>query len=106
MARLSPVHPGEVLLEELLKPLGLSQNRLALAIGVHPRRIRDVGAHRTRRKADPSFKAPRRLCARRQIAEGTQPRSLRLTDAKISTTGVIIATYEPAGPLEVGTIGA
>lgn len=40
--RLSPVHPGEVLLEELLKPMGISQSRLALSIGVHPRRINEI----------------------------------------------------------------
>ena len=39
---LHPVHPGEVLLEEFLKPMRLSQNRLALDIGVHPRRINEV----------------------------------------------------------------
>lgn len=40
--RLAPVHPGEVLLEDFLKPMGLSQNRLALSIGVHPRRINEI----------------------------------------------------------------
>src|SRR2546429_8814623 len=40
--RLHPVHPGEVLLEEFLKPMQLSQNRLALDIGVHPRRINEI----------------------------------------------------------------
>ena len=39
---LPPVHPGEVLLEEYLKPLGLSQNRLAVCIGVPPRRINEI----------------------------------------------------------------
>jgi addiction module HigA family antidote len=39
---LRPVHPGEVLLEEFLKPMGLSQNRLALDIGVPPRRINEI----------------------------------------------------------------
>jgi len=38
----SPVHPGEVLLEEFLKPMGLSQNRLALSVRVHPRRINEM----------------------------------------------------------------
>ncbi|PSB07898.1 addiction module antidote protein, HigA family, partial [filamentous cyanobacterium CCP2] len=33
---LNPVHPGEILLEEFLKPMNLSQNRLALDIGVPP----------------------------------------------------------------------
>ena len=41
-SRLSPVHPGEVLLEDFLKPMELSQNRLALSIGVHPRRINEI----------------------------------------------------------------
>lgn len=40
--KLEPVHPGEVLLEEFLKPLGLSQHRLALDISVDPRRINEI----------------------------------------------------------------
>ena len=40
--KLHPVHPGEVLLEEFLKPMQLSQNRLALDIGVYPRRINEI----------------------------------------------------------------
>jgi addiction module HigA family antidote len=40
--KLSPVHPGEVLLEEFLTPMGLSQNRVAIDIGVHARRINEI----------------------------------------------------------------
>ena len=40
--KLKPVHPGEVLMEEFLKPMELSQNRLALAIGVPPPRINEI----------------------------------------------------------------
>ena len=40
--KLDPVHPGEVLLEEFLKPLDLSQNRLAIEIGVDARRINEI----------------------------------------------------------------
>lgn len=40
--KLHPIHPGEILLEEFLKPLGMSQSRLALDIGVHPRRINEI----------------------------------------------------------------
>ena len=40
--RLHPIHPGEVLLEEFLKPMSISQNRLALNIGVPPRRINEI----------------------------------------------------------------
>lgn len=37
-----PVHPGEVLLEDFLKPLGITQYRLAKTIGVPPRRINEI----------------------------------------------------------------
>jgi addiction module HigA family antidote len=40
--KLSPVHPGEVLLEEFIKPMGLSQNRLAIDIGVDARRVNEI----------------------------------------------------------------
>jgi addiction module HigA family antidote len=40
--KLHPVHPGEVLLEEFLKPMGVSQNKLALNIGVPARRINEI----------------------------------------------------------------
>lgn len=40
--KLAPVHPGEVLLEEFLKPMSISQNRLALSIGVPARRINEI----------------------------------------------------------------
>lgn len=40
--KLHPIHPGEVLLEEFLKPMGISQNRLALNIGVPARRINEI----------------------------------------------------------------
>ena len=40
--KLAPLHPGEVLLEEFLAPLGISQNRLALSIGVPARRINEI----------------------------------------------------------------
>ena len=39
---LNNVHPGEVLLEEFLKPLGVSQNSLARAVNVPPRRINEI----------------------------------------------------------------
>lgn len=41
-SRLSPVHPGEILLEEFLKPLEISQYRLAREISVPPRRINEI----------------------------------------------------------------
>jgi len=40
--KLSPIHPGEVLLEEFIKPMNLSQNRLAIDIGVDARSINEI----------------------------------------------------------------
>lgn len=37
-----PVHPGEILAEEYLEPLSVTQHRLAVAIGVPPRRINEI----------------------------------------------------------------
>lgn len=42
MKKLPNIHPGEVLLQEFLLPLGVSQNALARAIGVPPRRINEI----------------------------------------------------------------
>ena len=42
MTKLANTHPGEVLLEEFLIPMGLSQNRIARDIGVPPRRINEI----------------------------------------------------------------
>jgi antitoxin HigA-1 len=40
--KLIPIHPGEILLEEFLKPLGLTQYRLAKSLSVPPRRINEI----------------------------------------------------------------
>jgi len=40
--KLDPIHPGEILREEFLKPMGLSQYRLAKEIHVPPRRINEI----------------------------------------------------------------
>ena len=40
--KIPPVHPGEILLEEFLKPLNISQNRLGSDLGVSPRRINEI----------------------------------------------------------------
>ena len=40
--KLPPIHPGEILLEEFLKPMGISQYRLSKDISVPPRRINEI----------------------------------------------------------------
>ena len=47
-AHMAPIHPGEILAEEFLTPLGITQHKLAVAIGVPPRRINEI-VHGTRR---------------------------------------------------------
>ncbi|MFN2145935.1 MAG: HigA family addiction module antitoxin [Anaerolineales bacterium] len=57
--KLNPVHPGEVLLEEFLKPMGLSQNHVAIEIGVHARRINEIVLGKRRITADTALRLAR-----------------------------------------------
>lgn len=57
--RLAPGHPGEVLQEEFLKPLGLSQNKLALNIRVPARRINEIVLKKRRITADTALRLAR-----------------------------------------------
>jgi len=54
--KITPIHPGEVLREEFLKPLGLSQNRVANDIGVPPRRINEIVLEKRRITADTALR--------------------------------------------------
>jgi len=57
--KLHPIHPGEALLEEFLKPMGLSQNRLALNLGVSPRRINEIVLGKRRVSAETALRLAR-----------------------------------------------
>jgi antitoxin HigA-1 len=57
--KLHPIHPGEVLLEEFLKPMGLSQNKLALNIGVPARRINEIVLEKRKITADTALRLAR-----------------------------------------------
>jgi len=57
--KLTPIHPGEILLDEFLKPMGLSQNRLALSIGVPARRINEIVLGKRRITADTALRLGR-----------------------------------------------
>jgi len=57
--KLAPIHPGEVLLEEFLKPMELSQNRLAIDIGVPARRINEIVLGKRRISADTALRLGR-----------------------------------------------
>lgn len=70
--KLAPVHPGEVLLEEFLKPMGLSQNKLALSIGVHPRRINEIVLGKRRVTAETALRLSRYFDTSAQFWLGLQ----------------------------------
>ena len=56
---ISPIHPGEILLEEFLKPMELSQNRLAMDIHVPARRINEIVQGKRRVTADTALRLGR-----------------------------------------------
>ena len=57
--KLAPVHPGEVLLEEFLKPMSISQNQLAMHISVPAPRINEIVLGRRRVTADTALRLAR-----------------------------------------------
>ena len=54
-----PVHPGEVLLEDFIKGFGITQHKLAVAIGVPPRRINEIVHGKRRITADTALRLGR-----------------------------------------------
>ncbi len=100
MAIVAPITPGELLKEEFLVPMGISQYRLAKEIGVPPQRISEIVAGRRSITADTDL----RLCRffglsngywlRAQVAHDTEVAAVELADAlaqirpwKTTTTG-------------------
>ncbi len=61
MAKLRNVHPGKILLEEFMKPAGLSQNALARDIDVPPRRINEIILGKRGISADTAIRLARRF---------------------------------------------
>ena len=59
--KLRNIHPGEVLSEEFLVPLGISQNALARAIGVPPRRVNEIVLGKRSITADTAVRLARAL---------------------------------------------
>jgi antitoxin HigA-1 len=60
--KLPPIHPGEILLEEFLKPLGLTQYRLAKNLNVPPRRINEIVQGKRAITADTALRLARFFC--------------------------------------------
>lgn len=70
--RLPNIHPGEVLLEEFLKPMGVSQNALARATGVPPRRINEIVLGKRAVTADTALRLARAFKTSEQFWMGLQ----------------------------------
>ena len=58
MTKMKPIHPGEILFEEFLTPMQLSQNKIAVDIGVPPRRINEIVHGKRRITADTALVGP------------------------------------------------
>jgi addiction module HigA family antidote len=59
MKKIPPIHPGEILMEEFMKPLGISQNQLGHDLGVSPRRINEIVHARRSITADSALRLAR-----------------------------------------------
>jgi antitoxin HigA-1 len=70
--KIKPVHPGEILFEEFLKPMGISQNKLALEIRVPPRRINEIVLGKRRISADTALRLGRYFGTSAQFWLGLQ----------------------------------
>ena len=70
--KLPPIHPGEILREEFMKPLGLSQNALARALRVPPRRINEIVQEKRAISADTALRLSRCLGTTAELWTGLQ----------------------------------
>jgi antitoxin HigA-1 len=59
MSQLAPIHPGEVLMEDFIEPFGITQHKVAVAIGVPPRRINEIVHGKRRITADTALRLSR-----------------------------------------------
>ena len=54
-----PIHPGEILMEEFLEQMGITQHKLAVSIGIPPRRINEIVCGKRRITADTALRLGR-----------------------------------------------
>ena len=76
---LTPIHPGEILLEEFLKPMGITQYRLAKEIGVPAQRIGDVVLGKRRTEARLAWGVLANRCTREPPADDDTPEPMNET---------------------------
>src|SRR4026208_1648678 len=93
MKKLSPITPGELLLEEFLKPMGISQYRLAKEIGVPAQRIGNIVAGKRTITADTDL----RLCRFFGLSNGYWLRAQAAYDTEVAerTLGSMLEKIKP-----------
>jgi addiction module HigA family antidote len=93
MGKLKPVTPGELLLEEFLKPMGISQYRLAKEIGVPAQRIGEIVSGRRAITADTDL----RLCRFFGLSNGYWLRAQVMHDTEVAerALGAELAKIKP-----------
>lgn len=93
---MSPLHPGEILDEEFLKPMGLSQNRLALSIRVPARRINEIVQCKRRITADTALRLSKYFNMTPQFWLGLQMDYDLAEDRLAGKLDTEIQVYQPA----------
>jgi addiction module HigA family antidote len=97
--KLAPIHPGEILWEEFMKPRGLSQNALARALNVPPRRINEIVLAKRGITADTALRLARFFGTSAEMWTGLQADyDLRL--ARYAKSRTIDREVEPLAALE------
>jgi addiction module HigA family antidote len=97
--KLSPIHPGEILREEFMKPCGLSQNALGRALNVPPRRINEIVLEKRGITADTALRLARYFGTSAEMWTGLQADyDLRLARCKKAQT--IEREVEPLAALQ------
>jgi antitoxin HigA-1 len=91
---LNPVHPGEILLEDFLKPLGISQYRLAKEVHVPLRRINEIALQRRGITADTALRLARYFNTTPEFWLNLQTH-YELDIARLATDKIITRTIHP-----------
>ena len=97
MNKLRPITPGEILLEEFLKPMGLSQYRLAKEVGVPAQRISEIVSGKRAITADTDL----RLCKFFGLSNGYWLRAQAAHDTEVAERklGLVLTKIRPWAPV-------
>ena len=97
--KLAPIHPGEILREEFMKPHGLSQNALARALNVPPRRINEIVLEKRGITADTALRLARCFGTTAELWTGLQA-DYDLRVARYEREGKIERDVQPLAALQ------